>query len=254
LRSGIAHFWEIQHNFSVSAKKVIEELTPLASAAKAFELQRFFKTGPGQYGEGDVFIGVVVPDIRKVAHTHKNLSLIEIDKLLDSDIHESRLCAVIILTLQFKATKDAKQQKKIFDFYIKALKAGQINNWDLVDVSAPIIGTYLVDKSDPYPLLSKLAKSKSLWERRVAIIFTFAFIRAGELDPTIEISELLLKDEHDLIHKAVGWMLRELGKRDGVLLRKFLTNHSKQMPRTALRYAIEKMPESERKKWLLSSK
>ena len=238
----------------MSAKKVIEELTPLASSAKAFELQRFFKTGPGQYGEGDVFIGVVVPDIRKVAHAHKNLSLIEIDKLLDSDIHESRLCGVIILTLQFKATKDAKQQKKIFDFYIKALKAGHINNWDLVDVSAPIIGTYLVDKSDPYPLLSKLAKSKSLWERRVAIIFTFAFIRAGELDPTIEISELLLKDEHDLIHKAVGWMLRELGKRDGVLLRKFLTDHSKQMPRTALRYAIEKMPESERKKWLLSSK
>jgi len=238
----------------VSAKKVIEELTPLASSAKAFELQRFFKTGPGQYGEGDVFIGVVVPDIRKVAHTHKNLSLIEIDKLLDSDIHESRLCGVIILTLQFKATKDAKQQKKIFDFYIKALKAGHINNWDLVDVSAPIIGTYLVDKSDPYPLLSKLAKSKSLWERRVAIIFTFAFIRAGELDPTIEISELLLKDEHDLIHKAVGWMLRELGKRDGVLLRKFLTDHSKQMPRTTLRYAIEKMSESERKRWLLSSK
>jgi len=238
----------------VSAKKVIEELTPLASSAKAFELQRFFKTGPGQYGEGDVFIGVVVPDIRKVAHAHKNLSLIEIDKLLDSDIHESRLCGVIILTLQFKATKDAKQQKKIFDFYIKALKAGHINNWDLVDVSAPIIGTYLVDKSDPYPLLSKLAKSKSLWERRVAIIFTFAFIRAGELDPTIEISELLLKDEHDLIHKAVGWMLRELGKRDGVLLRKFLTDHSKQMPRTALRYAIEKMPENERKKWLLSSR
>jgi 3-methyladenine DNA glycosylase AlkD len=180
--------------------------------------------------------------------------LIEIDKLLDSDIHESRLCGVIILTLQFKATKDAKQQKKIFDFYIKALKAGHINNWDLVDVSAPIIGTYLVDKSYPYPLLSKLAKSKSLWERRVAIIFTFAFIRVGELDPTIEISELLLKDEHDLIHKAVGWMLRELGKRDGVLLRKFLTDHSKQMPRTALRYAIEKMPESERKRWLLSSR
>ena len=238
----------------MSAKKVIEELTPLTSAAKAFELQRFFKTGPGQYGEGDVFIGVVVPDIRKVARAHKSLSFIEIDKLLDSDIHESRLCGVIILTLQFKATKDAQQQKKIFDFYIKALRAGHINNWDLVDVSAPIIGTYLVDKSDPYPLLSKLAKSKSLWERRVAIIFTFAFISAGELDPTIEISELLLKDEHDLIHKAVGWMLRELGKRDGVLLRKFLSDHSKQMPRTALRYAIEKMPESERKKWLLSSR
>ena len=238
----------------MSAKKVIEELTPLASAAKAFELQRFFKTGLGEYGEGDVFLGVVVPDIRKVARAHKNLSLIEIHKLLSSDIHESRLCGLIILTLQYKASTDSKDHKKIFDFYIKQLKAGHVNNWDLVDVSAPIIGAYLVDSSDPYPLLIKLAKSKSLWDRRVAIIFTFAFIRAGELDPTIEISELLLKDEHDLIHKAVGWMLRELGKRDGVLLRKFLTDHSKQMPRTALRYAIEKMSESERKKWLLSAK
>jgi 3-methyladenine DNA glycosylase AlkD len=238
----------------VSAKKVIEELTPLSSAAKAFELQRFFKTGLGEYGEGDVFLGVVVPDIRKVARAHKNLSLIEIHKLLSSDIHESRLCGLIILTLQYKASTDSKDHKKIFDFYIKQLKAGHVNNWDLVDVSAPIIGAYLVDSSDPYPLLIKLAKSKSLWDRRVAIIFTFAFIRAGELDPTIEISELLLKDEHDLIHKAVGWMLRELGKRDGVLLRKFLTDHSKQMPRTALRYAIEKMSESERKKWLLSAK
>jgi len=238
----------------VSAKKVIEELSSSASAAKAFELQRFFKTGPGEYGEGDVFIGVVVPDTRKVARAYSNLPFAELEKLLESDIHESRLCALIILTLQFKGTKDSKAQKKIFDFYVQQLKRGHINNWDLVDVSAPIIGAYLIQTPDPYPLLSKLAKSKSLWERRVAIIFTFAFIRAGELDPTIEISELLLKDEHDLIHKAVGWMLRELGKRDGVLLRKFLTDHSKQMPRTALRYAIEKMPESERKKWLLSSR
>ena len=238
----------------MSAKKVIEELSSSASAAKAFELQRFFKTGPGQYGEGDVFIGVVVPDIRKVARTHSNLPFAELEKLLESDIHESRLCALIILTLQFKGIKDSKAQKKIFDFYVEQLKRGHINNWDLVDVSAPIIGAYLIQTPDPYPLLTKLAKSKSLWERRVAIIFTFAFIRAGELDPTIEISELLLKDEHDLIHKAVGWMLRELGKRDGVLLRKFLTDHSKQMPRTTLRYAIEKMSESERKRWLLSSR
>jgi 3-methyladenine DNA glycosylase AlkD len=238
----------------VSAKKVIEELSSSASAAKAFELQRFFKTGPGEYGEGDVFIGVVVPDTRKVARAYSNLPFAELEKLLESDIHESRLCALIILTLQFKGTKDSKAQKKIFDFYVQQLKRGHINNWDLVDVSAPIIGAYLIQTPDPYPLLTKLAKSKSLWERRVAIIFTFAFIRVGELDPTIEISELLLKDEHDLIHKAVGWMLRELGKRDGVLLRKFLTDHSKQMPRTALRYAIEKMSESERKRWLLSSK
>lgn len=238
----------------MSARQVLQDLKSNAKPSTAHELQRFFKTGPGEYGEGDVFLGVVVPEIRKVASAHKNLSFTELEKLLASDIHESRLCGLIILTLQHKATKDSRDQKKIFDFYIKQLKAGHVNNWDLVDVSAPIIGAYLVNSSDPYPLLIKLAKSKSLWERRVAIIFTFAFIRAGELDPTIEISKLLLKDQHDLIHKAVGWMLRELGKRDGALLRRFLTEHATGMPRTTLRYAIEKMSESERKKWLLSSK
>lgn len=238
----------------MSARQVNQDLQSYAKPNKAQDLQRFFKTGPEEYGEGDVFIGVVVPDTRKVARTYSNLSFAELEKLLESDIHESRLCALIILTLQFKAAKDSNTQKKIFDFYIKQLHRSHINNWDLVDVSAPIIGAYLVESSDPYPLLIKLAKSKSLWERRVAIIFTFAFIRAGELDPTIEISELLLKDEHDLIHKAVGWMLRELGKRDGVLLRRFLTEYATGMSRTTLRYAIEKMSESERKMWLLSSK
>ena len=178
----------------------------------------------------------------------------ELEKLLESDIHESRLCALIILTLQFKAAKDSNTQKKIFDFYIKQLHRGHINNWDLVDVSAPIIGAFLIETPDPYPLLTKLAKSKSLWERRTAMIFTFAFIRAGELDPTIDVAEQLLKDQHDLIHKAVGWMLRELGKRNIDLLRQFLTTHAHQMPRTSLRYAIERMPERERKKWLLSTK
>jgi 3-methyladenine DNA glycosylase AlkD len=238
----------------MSAADALRDLKLYAKPTKAQDLQRFFKTGPGEYGEGDVFIGVVVPDTRKVAHTYSELSFAELEKLLESDIHESRLCALIILTLQFKATEDSKSQKKIFDFYIKQLKKGHINNWDLVDVSAPIIGAYLVETPNPYPLLTKLAKSKSLWERRVAMIFTFAFIRAGELDPTIEIAALLLKDEHDLIHKAVGWMLREAGKRDGLVLRRFLSDHANQMPRTALRYAIEKMPERERKNWLISSK
>jgi 3-methyladenine DNA glycosylase AlkD len=238
----------------MSAADALRDLKSYAKPSKAHDLQRFFKTGPGEYGEGDVFIGVVVPDTRKVARTYSSLSFPELEKLLESDIHESRLCALIILTLQFKSTKDSKVQKKIFDFYVQQLKKGHINNWDLVDVSAPIIGAYLVDTPNPYPLLTKLAKSKSLWERRVAMIFTFAFIRAGELDATIEIAALLLKDEHDLIHKAVGWMLREAGKRDGLVLRRFLTDHANQMPRTALRYAIEKMPERERKKWLLSSK
>jgi 3-methyladenine DNA glycosylase AlkD len=238
----------------MSAADALRDLKSHAKPSKAHDLRRFFKTGPGEYGEGDVFIGVVVPDTRRVARAHSSLSFPELEKLLESDIHESRLCALIILTLQFKATKDSKVQKKIFDFYVQQLKKGHINNWDLVDVSAPIIGAYLVDTPNPYPLLTKLAKSKSLWERRVSMIFTFAFIRAGELDPTIEIAALLLKDGHDLIHKAVGWMLREAGKRDGLVLRRFLTDHANQMPRTALRYAIEKMPERERKKWLLSSK
>jgi 3-methyladenine DNA glycosylase AlkD len=238
----------------MSAADALRDLKSYAKPSKAHDLQRFFKTGPGEYGEGDVFIGVVVPDTRKVARAYSDLPFAELEKLLESDIHESRLCALIILTLQFKSTKDSKAQKKIFDFYVQQLKRGHINNWDLVDVSAPIIGAYLIETPNPYPLLIKLAKSKSLWQRRVAIIFTFAFIRAGELDATIEIAALLLKDEHDLIHKAVGWMLREAGKRDGLVLRRFLSDYSKEMPRTALRYAIEKMPERERKKWLLSSR
>lgn len=238
----------------MSARQVLQDLKSHAKPSKAHDLQRFFKTGPGEYGEGDVFIGVVVPDTRKVARAYSDLSLAELEKLLESDIHESRLCALIILTLQFKAAKDSNTQKKIFDFYIQQLHRGHINNWDLVDVSAPIIGAFLIETPDPYPLLTKLAKSKSLWERRTAMIFTFAFIRAGELDPTIDIAEQLLKDQHDLIHKAVGWMLRELGKRNIDLLRQFLTTHAHQMPRTSLRYAIERMPERERKKWLLSTK
>ena len=238
----------------MSAKEVLQDLKSYAKPGKAHDLQRFFKTGPGEYGEGDVFLGVVVPDTRKVSRKYLDLSFTELEKLLAFDMHESRLCALIILTLQFKATKDSKNQKRIFDFYIQQLKKGCINNWDLVDVSAPIIGAYLIESADPYPLLTKLGKSKNLWERRTAMIFTFAFIRAGELDPTIEIAELLLNDEHDLIHKAVGWMLRELGKRNIDLLRRFLSTHASQMPRTSLRYAIERMPERERKKWLTSSK
>jgi 3-methyladenine DNA glycosylase AlkD len=229
------------------------ELKALANPKRAFELQRFFKTAKGQYGEGDVFLGLTVPEVRKIAGRHKNLSLIEIGKLTSSKFHEFRLCGLVILTLQFKASKERSEQKKLFDFYLKQAKAGYVNNWDLVDVTAPIIGGYLVGEKDPYPLLERLARSKSLWERRLAIIFTFAFIRAGELDPTIEISEKLLKDEHDLIHKAVGWMLREAGKKDGLLLRSFLTANASQMPRTMLRYSIEKFSEPERKKWLKCS-
>ena len=232
----------------------VKELQALAKPKHAFELQRFFKTAKGQYGEGDRFLGLTVPEVRKIANEYKKLKLAEIEELTSSQFHEMRLCGLIILTLQYKASSTRVEQKKLFNFYMKQAKAGRINNWDLVDVSAPIIGAYLIDESDPYPFLEKLAKSKSLWERRLSIIFTFAFIRVGELDLTFDIAERLLKDEHDLIHKATGWMLREAGKRDVRALREFLTSHSKAMPRTMLRYSIEKLPESERKKWLLSSR
>jgi 3-methyladenine DNA glycosylase AlkD len=238
----------------MSALKALSELKSLASPTKAFELLRFFKTGPGDYGHGDIFLGITVPQTRIIARTYSQLTFPEIEKLTKSDFHEARLCGLIILCNQFKKTKDLQQQKKIFDFYLKQVNLGRVNNWDLVDVSAPTIGQYLVASKNPMPLLRKLAKSEDLWERRVSMIFTFAFLRAGELEPTYEIAERLLKDDHDLIHKAVGWMLREMGKRDGLALRTFLTHHGKKMPRTTLRYAIEKFPERERKKWLLGSK
>ena len=234
----------------MSAKQAIADLKALASVGKAAELQRFFKTGPGDYAEGDLFIGVVVPQTRKVAARYKDLPLNEIAKLADSDIHEVRLCGLIILTNQFKRSRDVNDKKRLFNFYIKELKAGNINNWDLVDVTAPTLGEYLLELEDPMAVLSKLAKSKSLWERRTSVVFTFAFLRAGELEPTYEMAERHLGDKHDLMHKAVGWLLREMGKRDPGLLRVFLKEHCTEMPRTALRYSIEKFSESERKKWL----
>ena len=236
----------------MSAKQVIADLKALASVGKAAELQRFFKTGPGDYAEGDIFIGVVVPQTRKVASRYKDLPFIEIAKLTNSDIHEVRLCGLIILTNQFKRSKEVSERKKLFSFYLKELKAGNINNWDLVDVTAPTLGEYLLNVEEPMLVLNKLAKSKSLWERRVSVVFTFAFLRAGDLEPTYEMAERHLGDKHDLMHKAVGWLLREMGKRDPGLLRTFLQDYCTEMPRTALRYSIEKFSESERRKWLLT--
>jgi 3-methyladenine DNA glycosylase AlkD len=234
----------------MSAKQVIADLKGLASVGKAADLQRFFKTGPGDYAEGDIFIGVVVPQTRKVAARYKDLPIIEIAKLTKSEIHEVRLCALIILTNQFKKSKDLNEKKKLFNFYLKELKAGHVNNWDLVDVTAPTLGEYLLQLEDPMAVLHKLAKSKSLWERRVSVVFTFAFLRAGDLEPTYEMAERHLGDKHDLMHKAVGWLLREMGKRDPGLLRNFLQEYCTEMPRTALRYSIEKFSESERQRWL----
>jgi 3-methyladenine DNA glycosylase AlkD len=238
----------------MKASLALEELKGYGKKSRVSDLARFYKTGPGEYAEGDVFLGGTVPQTRTVAKNYKDLDLVEVQKLFNSPFHEARLCAAIILNLQFKAAKSSLERKKIFEFYLKQVRAERINNWDIVDVSAPWMGVYLLEVEDPMPLLIKFSKSKSLWQRRVSIILTFALIRAGDLAPTIIISEALLKDDEDLIHKAVGWMLRELGKKDVMLLRGFLKQHSHVMPRTMLRYSIERLPESERKRWLTESK
>ena len=238
----------------MSASLALTDLKAFGSKSRMSDLARFYKTGPGEYGEGDLFLGGSVPQTRSVASSYKNMELAEVQKLFNSPFHEARLCAAIILNLQFKAAKTSQERKKIFDFYLKQVRAERVNNWDIVDVSAPWMGVYLLEVEDPMPLLIKLSKSNSLWQRRVSIILTFALIRAGDLEPTIIISKALLKDDQDLIHKAVGWMLRELGKRDVMMLRRFLSEHAHEMPRTMLRYSIEKLPERERKKWLTESK
>jgi 3-methyladenine DNA glycosylase AlkD len=238
----------------MDAKLALDDLKSFSKKSRVSDLACFYKTAPGEYGEGDLFLGGSVPQTRSVAKKHQNLELREVEKLFNSPFHEARLCAAIILNLQFKLAKKAHDRKRIFDFYLKQVRAERVNNWDIVDVSAPWMGCYLTEVEDPMPLLIKLSKSKSMWQRRVSIILTFSLIRDGDLEPTIIISKALLKDDQDLIHKAVGWMLRELGKKDVMLLRRFLADHSHQMPRTMLRYSIEKLPERERKKWLVESK
>jgi 3-methyladenine DNA glycosylase AlkD len=234
----------------MSAARVTKAIQSLASPTQARHLQRFFKTSKGEYGYGDVFLGVTVPQIRKIANEYKDLTLPQIEKLMASKFHEVRFSGLVILTLQFKSSSESIVHKKIFDFYLKQVKAERVNNWDLVDVSAPIIGQYLIGSGSSNQLLLKLASSKSLWQRRVAIVFTFAFIREGIPQPTLLVAQELLPDEQDLIHKATGWMLREMGKRNPIELRRFLEKNVSMMPRTMLRYAIEKFSETERKKWL----
>jgi 3-methyladenine DNA glycosylase AlkD len=238
----------------MSASLALAELRAFTKKGRISDLARFYMTGPGEYAEGDLFLGGTVPQTRSVAKKYQSLDLKEVEKLFNSPFHEARLCAAIILNHQFAKAKTSQERKKLFDFYMKQVRAERVNNWDLVDVSAPWMGVYLTEVKDPMPLLLKLSKSKSLWQRRVSMILTFALIRAGDLGPTIIIAESLLKDEQDLIHKAVGWMLREAGKRDVMLLRRFLSEHAHEMPRTMLRYAIEKLPERERKQWLQDSK
>lgn len=231
----------------LTASSAVDSLKKLAQPEKIHIYQNFFKTGKGQYGEGDIFIGVTVPNTRNVANKFIDLKSTEIKKLLDSKIHEVRLLGFILIVLQFKKSKDDSIRKKLFDFYLKNKK--QANNWDLVDLSAYfVIGAWLKDKDKK--ILFQLAKSKSIWDRRIAIISTLAFIRENDFKTTIKLSEILLKDNEDLMHKAVGWMLREVGKRDINILIKFLNQHSIKMPRTMLRYSIEKFPEKIRKHYL----
>jgi len=226
--------------------QIKRDLLQLSNPEKAKKLSEFFKTGKGQYGEGDTFLGIPVPQQRKVAKRHIDLPLNDLQKLLSSKIHEHRLTALLILIAKY-GKADCSGKDKIFRFYLKNIE--NVNNWDLVDLSAPkIVGDYLLNRDTA--ILVKLAKSNNLWERRIAILSTFKLIRTNNFEVALNISELLLHDEHDLIHKAVGWMLREIGKRNQEIEERFLNKYSIQMPRTMLRYAIEKFDENKRKFYL----
>ena len=226
--------------------QIKRDLSQRGNPEKAQKLSGFFKTGKGQYGEGDHFLGIPVPEQRKVAKKYTNLSLNDIQKLLNDKNHEYRLTALLILISKYKKAKNSGKEQ-IFNFYLKNTE--NINNWDLVDLSAPkIIGDYLVNKDRL--ILYGLAKSNILWERRISILSTFKFIANNDFKDALEISELLLHDKHDLIHKAVGWALREIGKRNQEVEERFLTKYCTQMPRTMLRYAIEKFDEKKRKFYL----
>jgi len=224
---------------------LITELNSLANLEHAKNSQRYFKTGKGQYGEGDVFLGINSKQIQDIVKKYYEISLIDVQKLMDSKIHENRMCGLRILMQKYKkAKKNLFNKREIFEFYLK--NTNNINNWDLVDVSAPTIVGEFLEREGAF-VLKHLAKSKNLWERRIAIVSTYAFIKKRNFGETLAISEMLLNDEHDLIHKAVGWMLREIGKRNKNVLEIFLSTRYKQMPRTMLRYAIEKFPQEERK-------
>jgi 3-methyladenine DNA glycosylase AlkD len=225
-----------------------KELQELADEKQAEILQRFFKTGKGQYGEGDIFLGIKVPVQRNVAKRYSGLSLPKIQELLKSKIHEHRLTGLIILSNKYKSAKE-DDKANIFNFYLNNTK--NINNWDLVDVTCPnIVGEFLYRNKKHRKILYELSRSENLWEKRIGIISTFYFIKYSDFEDTLALSEILLNDSHDLIHKAVGWMLREVGKKDETVLENFLKQHYRDMPRTMLRYSIEKFEEDKRKMYL----
>ena len=231
---------------NITAKEISKRLQKMGNKEDARFLQGFFKTGVGQYGEGDIFLGIRVPELRKLSKEYKNLPLKEVLPLLRSPYHEVRLFALILLVNAF-AKGDETIQKKIYDLYVA--NTGYINNWDLVDLSAPnIVGAFLMERSRK-PLY-QLTKSKILWERRIAVLATFYFIKNNQFDDSLKTAGILLQDKEDLIHKAVGWMLREVGKRDIVSAESFLQKHCRVMPRTMLRYAIERFTPAKRRKYL----
>lgn len=223
-------------------KTITNELQALSDAEKREIFPKFFKAGKGEYGEGDRFLGVTVPNIRAIAKLHKDISIEEIRGLIQSEWHEVRLCALIIMVEKSKK-KDEALRKELFNLYLSQTK--RINNWDLVDLSCRfIIGEYLLDKSRD--ILYQLAQSPLLWDNRIAIVSTYAFIRKGQLEDTYALSDLMMQHPHDLMHKAIGWMLREAGKRDSERLYDYVMSHRADMPRTMLRYAIEKFSPKER--------
>lgn len=229
-----------------------QNLKKLGNLEKKAILQRFFKTGKGQYGEGDVFLGITVPAQRQLIKNYLNLTCYDLEILLNSKIHEERLSALLILLEQYKkAVKQnlPKEQKLIYEYYLNHAQKNNINNWDLVDLSAPhIVGHYLFDKDKQ--ILQQMVLDKNLWLRRIAMLATFYFIKQNEFSETLALAKKLLQDKEDLMHKATGWMLREIGKRDFNTAEKFLLQHYKNMPRTMLRYAIERFPENRRLEFL----
>jgi 3-methyladenine DNA glycosylase AlkD len=246
---GIARTGDDISNFlgnTIKPMRIRADIKNLKRPDRANFLQRFFKTAPGEYAHGDIFYGLSVPESRSIAKKHKDLEFPDLKILLASKVHEERLIALIILCEQFRKA-DPKAQEKIFKFLMKNRKG--INNWDLVDTAAPAIFSVYLFENDR-SILPKLAKSKNLWERRIAIMSTFHFIRQGDFADTLKIAKILLNDDHDLIHKAVGWLLREVGKRDVKVEKAFLDKYADKMPRTMLRYAIEKFQEKERKHYL----
>lgn len=230
-----------------TASDVKRALRVRADGVTATNLARFFQTEPGGYGEGDRFLGLRVPQVRSVAERYSDLSNTQIRALMRSRFHEDRFCALAILTSRFQ--KPDADRAGLWRLYLELLDEGGINNWDLVDATAPHLGQFLVSEKNPMTTIRSLIKSRDLWHQRVGVMVTWAFIKKGDLEPTFTVCEYLIDHPHALIHKASGWMFREAGKRNIGALREFLELHHREMPRSMLRYAIEKMAPAERARW-----